>query len=85
MVEPSVPHRQPVAAVDSGIYAKLLEVVLVLSVGILVIPVSLQIFSRYTALDPVVHLDGGNGALPVRMDDHDRRHDRRPRVDAFRS
>ena len=33
-------------------YAKLLEVVLVLSVGILVIPVSLQIFSRYTALIP---------------------------------
>ena len=33
-------------------YAKLLEIVLVLSVGILVIPVSLQIFSRYTALIP---------------------------------
>jgi TRAP-type C4-dicarboxylate transport system permease small subunit len=51
MAEPSVPHltlwQQFTAA-----YARLLEIVLVLSVGILVIPVSLQIFSRYTALIP---------------------------------
>src|SRR6059036_3907542 len=33
-------------------YAALLSWLLVLSVGILVIPVSLQIFSRYTALIP---------------------------------
>ena len=36
----------------AALYARLLEIVLVLSVGILVIPVSLQIFSRYTALIP---------------------------------
>ena len=33
-------------------YAELLSWLLVLTVGILVIPVSLQIFSRYTALIP---------------------------------
>jgi TRAP-type transport system small permease protein len=33
-------------------YAQLLSVLLVISVGILVIPVSLQIFSRYTELIP---------------------------------
>jgi TRAP-type transport system small permease protein len=33
-------------------YAKLLEIILVLSVAILVVPVSLQIISRYTALIP---------------------------------
>jgi TRAP-type transport system small permease protein len=36
----------------TAFYARLLEIILVLSVGILVIPVSLQIFSRYTALIP---------------------------------
>ena len=36
----------------TALYARLLEIILVLSVGILVIPVSLQIFSRYTALIP---------------------------------
>lgn len=36
----------------TALYAQLLEIILVLSVGILVIPVSLQIFSRYTALIP---------------------------------
>jgi TRAP-type transport system small permease protein len=36
----------------TSLYARLLEIVLVFSVGILVIPVSLQIFSRYTALIP---------------------------------
>jgi TRAP-type C4-dicarboxylate transport system permease small subunit len=36
----------------TALYARFLEVVLVLSVGILVIPVSLQIFSRYTQLIP---------------------------------
>jgi TRAP-type C4-dicarboxylate transport system permease small subunit len=36
----------------TALYARLLDVVLALSVGILVIPVSLQIFSRYTALIP---------------------------------
>jgi TRAP-type C4-dicarboxylate transport system permease small subunit len=51
MAEPSVPHRTPWQQVTAA-YAKLLDIVLVLSVGILVIPVSLQIFSRYTALIP---------------------------------
>jgi TRAP-type C4-dicarboxylate transport system permease small subunit len=36
----------------TALYARLLDIILVLSVGILVIPVSLQIFSRYTALIP---------------------------------
>jgi TRAP-type C4-dicarboxylate transport system permease small subunit len=36
----------------TALYARLLEIILVFSVGILVIPVSLQIFSRYTALIP---------------------------------
>lgn len=36
----------------TALYAKLLEIALVLSVGILVFPVSLQIFSRYTELIP---------------------------------
>jgi TRAP-type C4-dicarboxylate transport system permease small subunit len=51
MAEPSVPHRSPWQQFTAA-YAKLLEIVLVLSVGILVLPVSLQIFSRYTALIP---------------------------------
>ena len=34
--------------------------------------------------DPLLHLDRGDGALPVHLDHHDRRHDRRARVDAFR-
>ncbi len=51
MAEPSVPHRSPWRQLTAA-YAKVLEVVLALSVGILVIPVSLQIFSRYTALIP---------------------------------
>ena len=29
---------------------------------------------------PVLHLDRGDGALPVHLDDHDRRHDRRARI-----
>src|SRR5262245_11697234 len=36
----------------TGWYAKVLSWLVVLSVGILVLPVSLQIFSRYTALIP---------------------------------
>src|SRR6476620_3580649 len=36
----------------TAVYAALLSWLLVLSVGILVFPVSLQIFSRYTALIP---------------------------------
>ena len=51
MAEPSMPHRSLWRQFTAA-YAKLLEVVLVLSVGTLVIPVSLQIFSRYTALIP---------------------------------
>ena len=51
MVEPSVPHHS-LWQQFTALYARLLEVMLVLSVGILVIPVSLQIFSRYTALIP---------------------------------
>lgn len=51
MAEPSVPHRNSWQQLTAA-YAKLLDIVLVLSVGILVIPVSLQIFSRYTALIP---------------------------------
>jgi TRAP-type C4-dicarboxylate transport system permease small subunit len=34
------------------LYSRLLSMLLVISVGILIIPVSLQIFSRYTALIP---------------------------------
>ena len=34
--------------------------------------------------DPVLHLDRGDGALHVHLDDHDRRDDRRAQVDAFR-
>lgn len=36
----------------AGLYGRLLDVVLVVSVAILVIPVSLQIFSRFTSLLP---------------------------------
>ena len=35
-------------------------------------------------LHPALHLDGGDGALPVHLDDHDRRHGRRAREHAFR-
>jgi TRAP-type C4-dicarboxylate transport system permease small subunit len=51
MAEPSVPHRNAWQQFTAA-YARLLDVVVVLCVGILVIPVSLQIFSRYTALIP---------------------------------
>jgi len=36
----------------TALYAKALELVLAVSVGVLVLPVSLQIFSRYTSLIP---------------------------------
>ncbi len=36
----------------TALYSRLLSMLLVISVGILIIPVSLQIFSRYTALIP---------------------------------
>jgi TRAP-type transport system small permease protein len=36
----------------NALYSRLLSMLLVFSVGILIIPVSLQIFSRYTALVP---------------------------------
>jgi TRAP-type transport system small permease protein len=48
-------HRARLAAAWRRLtegYARLLSWVLVLSVGILVVPVSLQIFSRYTDLIP---------------------------------
>ena len=51
MAEPSVPHRNAWQQFTAA-YARLLDIVVVLCVGILVIPVSLQIFSRYTALIP---------------------------------
>ncbi len=51
MVGPETPHRSPWQQFTAA-YAKLLEIVLVLCVGILVIPVTLQIFSRYTAMIP---------------------------------
>lgn len=47
MMSPRGPWRR-----FTALYARALEIILVLSVGILVIPVSLQIFSRYTALIP---------------------------------
>ena len=65
-------------------YAKLLEILLAACVGIFVIPVTLQIISRYTPLIPLLYLDRGDGALPVRLDHHDRRHGRRARGAAFR-
>jgi len=46
-----------VAASDAG-YAKLLEIMLAACVGILVIPVTLQVISRYT---PSSHLTSGRG------------------------
>lgn len=53
MHDPSIP---PVGASAwrrlTAAYARLLDVLLALSVGVLVVPVSLQIFSRYTALIP---------------------------------
>lgn len=51
MVESIVPPLGPWRRF-TALYARLLEIILVLSVGILVIPVSLQIFSRYTSLIP---------------------------------
>jgi TRAP-type C4-dicarboxylate transport system permease small subunit len=51
MAEPSVPHRNAWQQFTAA-YARLLDIVVVLCVGVLVIPVSLQIFSRYTALIP---------------------------------
>ena len=51
MVGPAMPSRSVWQRV-TALYARFLEMILVLSVGILVIPVSLQIFSRYTALIP---------------------------------
>jgi TRAP-type transport system small permease protein len=51
MADPAIPSRR-LWHRFTALYARLLEIVLVCSVGILVIPVSLQIFSRYTALIP---------------------------------
>jgi TRAP-type C4-dicarboxylate transport system permease small subunit len=51
MVDTATPSRNLWQRV-TALYARLLELILVFSVGILVIPVSLQIFSRYTALIP---------------------------------
>src|SRR6187551_2250142 len=51
MAEPSVPHRNAWQQFTAA-YARLLDIVVVLCVGILVIPVTLQIFSRYTELIP---------------------------------
>jgi TRAP-type transport system small permease protein len=51
MVDTTIPSRS-LWRRFTALYARLLEIILVFSVGILVIPVSLQIFSRYTALIP---------------------------------
>ncbi|HET7156794.1 MAG TPA: TRAP transporter small permease subunit, partial [Hyphomicrobiaceae bacterium] len=51
MVDTAMPSRN-LWQRFTALYARLLEIILVFSVGILVIPVSLQIFSRYTALIP---------------------------------
>lgn len=44
-------RRRPLAALDDALVA-ILRVLLVVAVAVLVLPVSLQIFSRYTALIP---------------------------------
>lgn len=51
MADSEAPHRSPWQQLTAA-YAKALDIVLVFSVGILVLPVSLQIISRYTALIP---------------------------------
>ena len=49
-----------------------LDVLLALSVLVLVFPVSLQIFSRFTDLLPQLHLDRGDGPPALRLDGDDR-------------
>src|SRR5829696_4626277 len=46
------PDRRGLFGKAVGIYGRLLDILLATSVAILVIPVSLQIFSRFTALIP---------------------------------
>ena len=60
-------------------YYRLLNVLLGISVGVLVVPVTIQMFSRFTAADPRVDLDRGDGALPVHLDGDAGRDDRRAR------
>ena len=65
-------------------YATLLSWLLAVSVAILVIPVSLQIFSRYTALIPSFIWTEEMARFLFIWTDHDRRHDRRAQVDPLR-
>ena len=65
-------------------YYRLLNVLLGPAVGILVVPVTLQIIARFTELDPALDLDRGDGAVPVHLDGHAGRDDRRARRDALR-
>ena len=77
--------RRPVSGAGSPpLYARFLTFLLAMSVAILIIPVTLQIISRYTALIPVLHLDRGDGALPVHLDGADRRHGGRARKQPLR-
>ena len=56
-------------------YYRLLNVLLGASVGILVVPVTIQMISRNTGPHSDVDLDRGNGALPVHLDGDAGRHD----------
>ena len=59
-------------------FARVLDWLLIATVAVLVVPVTMQIFSRYTQMIPAVHLDRGTGALRVHLDDHAGLDDRRP-------
>jgi TRAP-type transport system small permease protein len=52
MTELPLPHHSPLWRRVVAGYAKLLEVLLALGIGVLVIPVTLQVISRYTPFIP---------------------------------
>ena len=66
------------------VYAEVLSALLAVTVAIAGHPGQPADLLALHRVDPVLHLDRGDGALPVHLDDHDRRHDRRTRVHAFR-
>ena len=65
-------------------YDRLLSWLLVFSVVIIDLPGQPADLLALHRADPALHLDRGDGALPVRLDDHDRRDDRRAREHALR-
>ena len=64
-------------------YGELLSWLLAISLGVLVDPGRAADLLALHGAHPVLHLDRGDGALPVRLDDHGRRHDRGAREHAI--